>query len=130
MPQIASQTLPRTLQAVLLSLSLLGAWAVPAQAETGAEMKPAVSINYTQRNISVDHIIKTLVTEVNKVDPQATYDVVGYETTPKNTYYPVSKRVKTVQDILAKYGVSPDKIYVLIKPTETPYQQIDVFVHN
>lgn len=115
------------IMAVSAAVSALGA---PAQAATGAEMRPAVSINYTQKNINPGHIIKMLVAEVSKIDPNSTYDVVGYETTPKNDQSPVSNRVKEIQDMLVKNGVARDKTYVLVKPTDTPYQQIDIFVHN
>jgi hypothetical protein len=113
--------------AALLSLSLL---ASPAMAERAADMKPALVINYTHKNIEAEQTIKTLINEVRKIDPHARYDVVGYETTPKNDFWPVSTRVKQVRQTLIDYGVAPERTYVLVKPTTSQYQRIEIYVHN
>lgn len=102
----------------------------PAKAETGAQMQPAVTINYTQKGISARRVVEMLVKEVNKVNPGAKYDVVGYETMPKNAYWPVSARVNEVRGLLLANGVNKGQTYVLVKPTDTPYQKIDIFVRN
>ena len=115
----------------LLSFSLIATAALaPAHAETGAAMKPALTINYTQKGVDPEKMVRTLVSEVQKIDPNATYDVIGYETTPKNDFWPVSTRVKQVQEFLLRNGVAREKTYLLVKPTDTPYQKIDIYVHN
>ena len=115
----------------LLSFTLCAtAFALPLHAEKGEEMQPALTINYTQRNIAPADSIKSLVNQVRQIAPGATYDVVGYETTPKNDFWPVSNRVKQVQDILLQCGVAKAKTYTLIKPTTAQYQKVEIFVHQ
>jgi ABC-type glycerol-3-phosphate transport system substrate-binding protein len=102
----------------------------PAHAETGAQMQPAVTINYTQKGINPKRVVEMLISEVSKVNPNAKYDVVGYETTPKNVHWPVSARVSEVRDMLVAGGVQKENTYVLVKPTDTSYQTIEIFVRN